>query len=127
MNRYFSLLRNNLKGVLAGLIYTLVAWLLFATGVSFGDSCDTNDESCRTFVLIRPLFYVIAGPNLMVWLPLEYFLVQMPLVSIFGDQAGLHLGMVNTAVVPIVFVPLTILLWVTIGAVGQEIFRRIRK
>lgn len=127
MNQYFRFLRNNLKGVLAGLIYTLVAWLLFATGASFGDSCDTNDDSCRSFVFIRPMFFIIAAPNLMVWLPLEYFLVQMPLVLAFGDQANSHLATASTIIVPAVFVPLTVLLWVTIGAAIQTLSRRIRK
>lgn len=127
MNRYFGFLRNNLKGVLAGLIYTLIAWFLFAAGTSIADSCDTNDESCRTFVLIRPLLFIIVAPNLMVWMPLEYFIVQMPLVSIFGERASSHLATVNTVVVPTVFVPLTVLIWTTIGAAIQEFSRRIRK
>lgn len=127
MNSYFGFLRNNLKGVFAGLVYTLVAWLLFALGMSIADSCDTKDESCRTFVLIRPLFFIIVAPNLMMWMPLEYFLVQMPLVSIFGEQANSHLATVNTFVVPAVFVPLTVLIWATIGAAIQEFSKRCRK
>ena len=127
MNLWLAFLKNNLRGVLCGIIYTLVAWIVFATGVSFGDSCDTNDESCSFFVFIRPMLFIIAAPNLIVWLPLVYFLVQMPLVTIFGDQASSYLATVNTIVVPAVFVPLTVLLWATIGAAIQEISRRIRK
>lgn len=127
MSRYFGFLKSNLRGVLAGLVYTFAAWILFASGMSIADSCDTNDDSCRTFVLIRPLLLIIVAPNLMMWMPLEYFLVQMPLVSIFGEQANLHLATVNTVVVPAVFVPLTVLIWVTIGAAIQEFSKRIRK
>lgn len=124
MNLYLEFLKNNLRGVLAGMIYTLTAWLLLMLGVSFGDTCDISSEICTQFSLTRMPLFILTIPNVMVWSMLEYFVVQIPLVSILGNEVNSYLVMVNTIMIPAVFVPLTILLWATMGAATQELIRQ---
>jgi len=125
--KYFVLLRNNLRGVLAGVAYAITAWFLMAFGLSFGDMCDVPSQVCNDFGPVSNVIFVFSAPNFVIWSFLEYFLVQMPLVAILGDQAGPQLAEINNFVVPVVFVPMTIFFWATVGATIQEFSRRTRK
>ena len=112
---------------MVGIMYPSAAWLIFATGFWLEGGCNPDFGECDPFFdFIRPFLFILGMPNLVVWSVIEYFGVQLPTIFILGDQAHTQIAVINTVVVPAVFVPLT-LIWTTIGATFQWLIRDIKK